>query len=481
MVTIPISNSQQTTYTPARNSECLCGSGHRFKQCCADYLPVSDIGTKGRVAAKADDYKAALIAARSDITQYTIWHKAHTAPHIRVCHDELPKPFYERLLNIDVKALSECVDSLLWCYNQLNRTDELPAVLERLRLNIDHPLWHRKIIYFHALQLLGKNWDDEAGKKELKKLGSMDDETDTEILQLCLDLFHDELSFSTRQKLIGRIVDLTENPEERLHYQFLRAVSLLMVDDQKGATEKLQAAIHDYRSVRDEKDESAYGLTYYASACEMLGQIDKDRLLIDEAVTLFQQLVVREDLNIKGVANAYRNLGDALCSISSWEEAKEAYSAAFERAPDEILKVFISQCLLYLNNIEEAEQCLSTVEKTALTASETVDFAFTFSQVAIESGKNENLVSAEHELRTIEIAEPYFKQYKDELLISVIDRLRIGPSKERAAKTRGVIQKISYFFCRYAILKPNFMGIGININKIVEDGVEAHKVAPKKE
>lgn len=479
MIAGPPQKSKQASYTPARNSECLCGSGHKFKRCCAGYLPVSDIGKKSRAAAKAGDYQKALITGRSDVTQYTIWYKAHTAPLMGSCSDELPEPLRE-LLNIDLKALSECVEFLCWCYKKLNRDQEFPAVLERLRSNIDHSRWHRKITYFHAIQALGKNEEDEAGKKELRKLGPMDEETDTEILQLYLDLFHDELNFSTRQILTERIVDLTESPEERLHYQSLGAINLLMVDDPKGAAEKLQAAIHDYRSVRDENDESAYALTHYASACEILGQIQEDSLMIDEAVKLFRQLVVRDDLSMKGIANAYRKLGDALSITSSWQEANDAYSIAFEHDPQDILKIFMSKCLLYLNDLDDAQKMLSTVETTTLTAAEHADYIFTFSEFAIESGNKEELAKAECGLRSLEIVEPYFKQQQNVLLMSVIDTLRTGPSKGTVAKSRGVLHKVSTFFRRYAMFEPNFMGMGFHVKKMIEDGVDAHKTKPQK-
>lgn len=475
----PIQGSVQAKrFAPARNSECLCGSGHKFKRCCADYLPVSDIGKKSRAAAEADNYKEALIAARSDIAQYTIWHKAHTAPHIRACCDELPEPFHE-LLSIDVKALSECVEFLCWCYNHLNRADEFSAVLERLRSNIDHPQWHRKITYFHALQALRKDWDYEAGKKELKKLGSMDEEVDVEILQLYTDLFRNDLSFSTRQTLTERIANLAEEPAERLHYQCQSAINLLMVDDQEGATKKLQSAIHDYSEVRDEDNESAYALNIYASAIEMLGQMRQDKLMLDNAVTLFRKFVLLDNLSKRGIAHAYQKLGDALCSSSLWKEAKDAYSIAFEHDPHDILKIFISKCLLYLDNLEDAKKLMYTVEKTTLTASEAADYAFTFTQIAIESGKKEDLVNAEHELRALQIVEPYFKQYQNELLISVIDALRIGPSQERITKTRGLLRKAAAVALRYTLLEPNFYGLGLKVGKILEDLIGDTNTSPK--
>lgn len=479
------SPSQQRVQTrplaPSGNSECLCGSGKKFKRCCAANLPGFDIGEKIKAAIKAKDYQTALVTARSDVTQYTIWHKTNTAPQVRDSSCEPPELFC-KMLNIDVEALSAYVEFLSQCYKRLNRTDEFPAVLERLRSNIDHPRWHRKIIYLHALHALGKDWDREAGKKELKKLGSMDEETDVRILQLYIDLFCNELSFSMCQTLTERIVDLADEPAERLHYQCLSAINLLMVDDQEGAAQRLQSAIHDYHEVRDEDNESAYALTFYASALERLGQIRQDKLLLDNAVEILRQLVIRDDLTRDGTANAYRKLGDVLCCNSEWQEAKTAYSTAFEHAPHDIFKIMMSQCLLYLNDSKAAKELMSTVETTTLDAAENADYIFTFAQIAIESGEKEDLASAEQALRSLKIAEPYFKQHQNTLLVSVIDTLRIGTSQESTTKIRELLRKAAsiFRFRRYIMFEPNFMGMGVRVDKIVEDGIDALSSTPSK-
>ena len=463
---------QARLFVPARNSECLCGSGDKFKRCCANNLPGFDIGKKIQAAFKIDDHKAALIAARSDVTQYTMWHKTNTAPQARGSNCE-PTKLFCKMLKMDVEALSDSVEFLSRCYKYLDKSDEFPVVLERLRSNIEHPQWYRKIVYLHALEALGENWEREAGKRELKKLGSMDEETDVEILQLYVDLFHDELSFSTRQTLTERIAHLAERPAERLHYQCLSAINFLMVNDQEGAAQRLQTAIQDYSEARDEDNESAYALNFYVSALEILGQIRQDKPLLDNAITLLQQLIGRGDLTKAGIANAYQKLGDVFCCSSSWQEAKDAYSTAFEHDPHDILKIFISKCLLYLDDLEAAKKLMSTVETTNLTASEIADYVFIFSQLAIESGEKEELAKAERELRFLKIAEPYFQQQQNILLLSVIDTLRTGPSKERTKKIRGPLRKVANIFRQYIMFEPNFMGMGVRVGKIIEDGVDA--------
>jgi hypothetical protein len=103
-------------------------------------------------------------------------------------------------MDIDIAALGEIVDTLLWCHIKSERMDELPAVLERLRGNIDDERWRRRIIYVQAMHALWPDWNESAGRQELRKLGTLGTDDDVEILQLYLDLFEDSLGFSMRAK-----------------------------------------------------------------------------------------------------------------------------------------------------------------------------------------------------------------------------------------------------------------------------------------
>ena len=96
----------------ARNSQCLCGSGLTFKRCCVDRLPGSGaLGDQVDKFLAAEKFKDALFAARADVTQYTIWHKSHTEPAIRA---GMPKK--GSILEIDIAALGELVDTLMLCH-----------------------------------------------------------------------------------------------------------------------------------------------------------------------------------------------------------------------------------------------------------------------------------------------------------------------------------------------------------------------------
>jgi hypothetical protein len=90
-------------WKPKRGEPCPCASGKKFSECCSRRLPGFDIGKAYTRASRDKQPQRALVAARADITQYTIWHKSNTAPALARGVMVL------ELLRIDVDALGDYV------------------------------------------------------------------------------------------------------------------------------------------------------------------------------------------------------------------------------------------------------------------------------------------------------------------------------------------------------------------------------------
>jgi hypothetical protein len=283
-------------FSPPLNGPCLCGSGLKYKRCCAERLPGTKyLGTRTDELLKAGKYKEALYACRADITQYTIWHKSHTEPAVR---RGMPKE--GSLLEIDLRALGELVDTLMWCHIKTDTMAEFPAVLERLRANINDTDWQRKIVYFHAMHALWPNWDENAGRRELKKLGSIADDKDVEILQLYLDLFGDDLSFSDKQDIIDQIIAISKSFSDRLHYKGSKAVLYFTIGDRRKAEAELDEVIGEARARNKEKPLTEYQRYRLALVLDMLGVIRGDQSLFAEASELFKGLLNADHWSPKG-------------------------------------------------------------------------------------------------------------------------------------------------------------------------------------
>jgi tetratricopeptide (TPR) repeat protein len=452
-------------YAPPRNGPCLCGSGLKYKRCCADHLPGHEQqGSRTRDLLAKKKFKEALLSGRADVTQYTIWHKSHTEPAVRAGMAKEGS-----ILEIDIRALADYVEQLMYCHAKADMADEIPAVLDRLRSNINDPDWQRKITYLQAIHAIGPNWDREAGRRELKRLGSVAEDKDEEILALYLDLFGDNLSFSERLELVDRILTHSQEFSNRLHYRGTKAVLFLIIGDDGKAESELSAAVEEVRERRKEGPLGEYERHRFAQTLELLGALREDDTLLNEALQLYQELLKEEAFTSVGRANLHGLIGDTHRKKHEWAKARDSYLQALAIASIPIHRIFLAECFLQLDQLDEALKTFGEVKCDELQEPEQVDYAFTLSMLAIETGEQQRLESAKTLLKDLPLNDPLFRQQRDAILLNVQEALASGASRSLVQRNRRLFARIAGFLTTYLVLKPSFMGMGVDVGKILEN------------
>ena len=450
-------------FSPVRNGPCLCGSGLKFKRCCADHLRSESLDYRERMLSflREGKYKQALFESRAYVTQYTVWHKSHTVPAIRV---GLPKQ--GSIFEIDIRALGDLVDDLMFCHVKTNMMEDFPAVLERLRSNIDDPDWQRKITYFHAFHALWPDWDRKAGRRELKKLGSIAEDKDENILQLYLDLFSNSLSFSEQLDLVERILRQSRSFSDLLHYRGAKAVLFLTIGDRRKADAELSEVIEEARA---RKTLGEYERHRLAQTLSLLGALRNDDTLPTEALELYKAVLSEGTWTPLGRADLLGLIGEVYRRKGKWEDAHQSYTQALDAKPIPIHKVFLSECLLQLEQLDQATKTLADVDPEQLTNAERVDYAFAVAALAIETGDRKRLENSIPMLKALEIGDPLFREQRDSVLLNVQEVLTVGISLPLIQRARRLFAGLARFVGTYFILKPTFMGMGVDVGKILED------------
>ena len=92
---------------------------------------------------------------------------------------------------------------------------------------------------------------------------------------------------------------------------------------------------------------------------------------------------------------------------------------------------------------------------------------FAYAAIAIWSGKSEsNFTDAKSLLQNLETSEPLFNERRLTLMVRVTETLASGRASAEAksdSTPEGGLATVSNFF----LLRPNFAGIGIDINAII--------------
>jgi tetratricopeptide (TPR) repeat protein len=373
------------------------------------------------------------------------------------------------LLEIDVRALADLVDTLMWCHIKTDKMEEFPPVVERLRANIKDTAWQRKIVYFHAMHALWPGWDEAAGRRELKKLGPLTEDDDVETLQLYLDLFDATLAFSDKQTIIDRILAETNKFADRLHYKGTRAALYLTIGDLKRAEAELEESVTEVRTNHDVEELSQHERYRFAMTLDFLGSLRRDDTLLAEAIDQFNILLQQDELSSKGRANLLELLGQTHRHRGEWEKARTAHEQSLQLGGRAVNKVFLAECLFQLDQADKATKLFGEIDQNDLEPAERVDYAYLAASLAIHSGERTRLENAKTVLRSIEVPDPFFRERRDAYLLNVQEAISSGSSRPLTKRTRALLANIARSATNYLILKPSFMGIGIDIGKIFED------------
>ncbi len=313
------------------------------------------------------------------------------------------------------------------------------------------------------------DWNEVEGKKELQKLGSVSEDEDHELLEMYLDLFGDEMTFSGRQEMISRILQFTDSEAGRLQYRGLRAVEFLKIGDHAKAEQELDVAISSFKATRNVRIDPGYEDYWLAMSLELLGRLRSDAKLLDEAIVLYKQVIDSGSFNTRGNAGLWRCLGDIYRYKAAWKEASDAYRNSLGAASLPIARVFLSECLLYLEGWETAFETISAIDLTTLDKHEYIDYVFVFAVVSIDSTDRIALQNAERLLRSLSINDHIFLERREALLLCVIDTQRSGKSCSIIIKARNALRGLAWAASRYLKLEPNIYGVGINLGKVLED------------
>lgn len=467
--------------TPGPNQKCLCGSDLKYKKCCASRLPGSErIGKDFPKLANSGDIEGALLAARADVTQYTIWHQSHTMRGLfkgTVISNE-------RIWHVDVEALCEYGERLLHAYRFAGRSAEMPAVLERLRNNIRAEAWQHKIIFLQCLCALGADWNVELGLREISKLGPIDQVNDPALLAMYLNLAGDNLSLANRLPLIDRVIKETEDHSTRIHQGVVKATLLWMHNDGRGAVQAIREVI-DYCARLEGLD--AYQRTKYGHALLIMGTLLMDKGIeekeandyLQRAVIQFKELLKLDELSPSGLASAHRDLADAFRVQEEWPDALRHYESAIRVQDLPILNVFRAECLNELQRYDEAHQVIDAISIESLNDdAEKADYVIKFAALAIETGEKTRLKIARDLLDLPLKREPIFHQQALRMKTMVLETMEKGKSPSLTKQGKAILSALSSSF----MLQPNFMGIGINLNKLIDENtgvksaVRAHTV-----
>lgn len=464
-------------FAPDPKSLCLCGSGTRFQNCCRGRLPGFNNDKKWRIAAEQKRWTEAVRHLRADVTQYTIWHLSHTAPALA----GRPELRDARLMKIDIEALSDYVENLMLGYARRGWHNRLPAVLERLKANIDDPRWHAKIAYHRGICALWRD-DREQAIREVAVLQPITPESDdVDLLQIHVDLHGQGMGMMERLAFFDRIRTISMSNSDKLQYGGARAFSILLSGDEVGARRAFCEVVTLGRKMEADKPLSATAERWLCSALEGAAMFDRDTALFAEIdIRLTRQLEKADAWTSVGRAGILRALGDSRRYGAAYAEAIVAYRASNKLVSAPELRTFEAECELRRGNPDEAFRLIRAVAVDKLALPERADHAFTSFYIALARGDKSSLCDARELLKAARTPQPYFETQRLQYIVTIGEALEALDADQSLPELNPIMAGLKRV-SRYIMLQPNWNGIGINGNLIVDDFIDYTRERAKRE
>ena len=444
------------SHEPSSKQPCLCGSGKKFKSCCRELY---ETDAKNDAVLKFNDgnYKEALKACRLEITWYILCHRAHTIPFLESDSKEA-----ENILKSDIGALASLVDLLFNCYEVTGKHKDFPNALNSLTNAIADQRWYDRITYQQALWVLCDSNDNKLAFHELNKIENIHSVDDCDILSLYLDIYPHELSFSKRIGIIDQILSTNPQVDISLHYNTLKGIHYFLITDKEKGIELITNSIDDFK--KSDMKKTSYGNFRLAQALELLGALKDDNTLIEDAQDCYQRELDSNIYTSDGTAMLHRRLADSFYACGNYGESIKHYESSLKENNDELTKIFYARALMHANALDSAETVLVGVITDNFDEAEQYDYAVSWAYLALNSKKEDYLLESKKLLTALRPSMPYF--------INIRDTLLLGLSEIDKKDSKGIISKISKLLRRYIILQPNFFGIGMNLNNVIEDSTE---------
>ena len=441
---------------PALLSPCPCGSGLKFENCCKPHYSRGPY-LEARSKLAAGNYLEGLKCCRAQLTWYILCHRTHTVPWLKT-----GDPKARVILDVDIKALESGLELLYFAYRVNEIVRDFGDALDCYEHLIPHQSWTDVINYFRAWWLEHDQSDLSEAKAKISQI-DIEHCQNSRIIGYYLSLKSSELSVTDRVNLCDRMCSLSTDESTRMHYSCQKGMTYLRICEAEKAIQIIEASLNRYRATPQE-GKSQYGDHYFAHGLVFLDQLKQDAEPIREAAVLFQSFLegkAPEPISQFAVAEHLRTLGECDAILGDYETAIKNFEASLSALDDPLTRIFLARALCTAGKAEGGRNILQEICKDTIPLVTRYDYAMALAALAAVTRKHSDIDAAIEELKALEDLDPHFSGHRDKLLITM---LQTTPQNNP-----GAIKRLLNLINRYITINPSLFGVGINVNKILED------------
>ena len=443
------------SYAPGGKENCLCGSGFKYKNCCKDEWPKYDYRV-GEVRPRTAIQK--LKKLRAHITWYRLCHLAHTVRDMHSGKDAT------KMLELDLSSMQGMTRKALSLYESCHCADDYPLMLHQLSGAIADERWAWFLCAEEALFFLAFKSDRARARSVMAKFRWQDVEN-SEFLEVYLDVHSGLLGHVDVVAIASKVVDLTGCASSRFQYRFIIAVQYFL-HNEAGRAEKLaRQAITDFEQTRVE-ERTAYGRVLLARGYMHLGEILADEQMLAKAIELLLLECDDDRFTSEATADFLCDVGQCYFALKKYYLAEKYYSKSISVCNPPLANVYLGKVQVYLGRLDRARGIFAELDLVKMSPVNYFDYSIVVCELALRTQVPSDISKALDMIKSVRANDPYFMGVVQELIVALYEL-----PKKNVSRIVSIIAAIN----KYVTLNPNFNGVGVDINSMINDYLNRRK------
>ena len=428
--------------------KCPCCSGKIFKNCCKPYIGSSHEDFEG--ALEKYEYIRAYNIEIARLTNYLINITAHTIP---LLHDK--NPFGTILFEIDLKAVEELLENIFYVLRKRKIEDNLDERLWTISKLVQCEEWEN---LFQLYTLLYCNLLEKANVDQYIDEITVSSNTDKKLLQVIFSNLGYKCGIGKKLEVANLIIQQSDSKFEQMQYRFAIAIEYYIVNDLDSSKKYADKVLEELSNYNVDIF-SVYELNKTAEMYEFYAGLFGVEEYYVKAVELYMKCEETGELNNIGLSSLYNSMAYIFFKQQIFEKSIEYFNKSYEFEVNNFSLIHLAENYLYMDMPEKAEEYLKNVDISNL-GKDIIDYYMVKAELAILINKGDGTQQLINEMRNLDLRRIPFYNDIFNMLISEIQKNR--------SLGRTFLEKMKGLH-KYLILQPNFYGIGININKILDD------------
>lgn len=436
-------------------SACPCGSGNSYSECCKPWMDGS-LSDAARLL-KAGDFASAERQYRAEFVRYLGLVHEHTVPMRQVSPDAAAQ-----IVQIDLDALQECADAIANCLWEEGRQVEILPLFDHLSTTVPLPEYKERVIYLRAAWLYIRFGQRDRAKAELERMGDILATTHSETIELWLDVFDQEPSIAQAIKMCDRILSISDDPARWLQYGAMKSLYLELLGENEAARDAVQEAISRFEATPDSTldliGKLMCGRAYFMRW--RLGQSEADF----RAALRWIEQVPKAEFKPEGRASLLYEIADWHARHGDFRKAIDLLQESLEVAQFDPALIHLAEAYLEDGENDKARAALGRLSFDSIEPGLRLEFLGAEAALALATGDVDIARRVVDRLADLKLRDLYFQRTRDQLRLQVHEFLA-SPKAVRGRENRAL--QLLRRMLRCVELKPNFMGIGFDLNRLI--------------